>query len=249
MIGSVKRACDILSCFTIDEPVLGNAEIAEKLNLSRSTTHHLIKTLCNQGVLMRDGSRKYRLGWKLIEWNNGVMFQHDIYNKALPLVKGLTEQFRGTAYIGMYDKGDVIFVLRISSKEADFVPTFLGDRKPAHSTSTGKVLLAFNRVYLQETISRGLSKQGPNTITEVNTLKRELQTVRKNGYSISNNENDTSTYAIAAPIQSYSGETIAAVNLVGPISYMQSVNTKQLISNIVNTGKAVSRELGYIEVN
>ena len=249
MIGSVKRACDILSCFTIDEPVLGNAEIAERLNLSRSTTHHLIKTLCNQGVLMRDGSRKYRLGWKLIEWNNGVMFQHDIYNKALPLVKGLTEQFRGTAHIGMYDKGDVIFVLRISSKEADFVPTFLGDRKPAHSTSTGKVLLAFNRVYLQETISRGLSKQGPNTITEVNALKRELQTVRKNGYSISNNENDTSTYAIAAPIQSYSGETIAAVNLVGPISYMQSVNTKQMISNIVNTGKAVSRELGYIEVN
>ncbi|MEI3606006.1 IclR family transcriptional regulator [Pseudogracilibacillus sp. SE30717A] len=249
MIGSVKRACDILSCFTIDEPVLGNAEIAEKLNLSRSTTHHLIKTLCNKGVLMRDGSRKYRLGWKIIDWNNGVMFQYDIYNKALPLVKGLTEQFRGTAHIGMYDKGDVIFVLRISSKEADFVPTFLGDRKPAHSTSTGKVLLAFNRTYLQETISRGLSKQGPNTITEVNALKRELEIVQEKGYSISNNENDTSTYAIAAPIQSYSGETIAAVNLVGPISYMQSENTKQMILNIVNTGKAVSRELGYIEVN
>ena len=249
MIGSVKRVCEILSCFTIDEPVLGNAEIADKLNLSRSTTHHLIKTLCNEGVLMRDGSRKYRLGWKLIEWNNGVMFQHDIYNKALPLVKGLTERFRGTAHIGMYEKGDVIFVLRISSKEADFVPTFLGDRKPAHSTSTGKVLLAFNRTYLQETIARGLSKQGANTITEVNALKRELRMVRKNGYSISNNENDTSTYAIAAPIQSYSGETIAAVNLVGPINYMQSENVKQMILNIVNTGKAVSRELGYIEVN
>lgn len=248
LIGSVKRACDILSCFTIDEPVLGNAEIAEMLNLSRSTTHHLIKTLCNEGVLMRDGNRKYRLGWKIIDWNNGVMFQHDIYNKALPLVKGLTERFRGTAHIGMYDKGDVIFVLRISSKEADFVPTYLGDRKPAYSTSTGKVLLAFNRTYLQETISRGLSKQGPNTITEVNALKRELDSVREKGYSISNNENDTSTYAIAAPIQSYSGETIAAVNLVGPISYMQSMNTRQMIMSIVNTGKAVSRELGYIEV-
>jgi len=229
LIGSVKRAINILSCFTIDEPVLGNAEIAEKLNLSRSTTHHLLKTLTNEGVLMRDGNRKYRLGWKLIEWNNGVMFQHDIYNKALPLVKGLTERFRGTAHIGMYDQGDAIFVLRISSKEADFVPTFLGDRKPAHSTSTGKVLLAFNRNYLQETISRGLSKQGPNTITEVNELKRELDIVRERGYSVSNNENDTSTYAIAAPIQSYSGETIAAVNLVGPITYMKSINTKQMI--------------------
>lgn len=248
MIGSVKRACDILSCFSIDEPVLGNAEIAEKLNLSRSTTHHIIKTLCNEGVLMRDGTRKYRLGWKIIEWNNGVMFQHDIYNIALPLVKGLTERFRGTAHIGMYDKGDVIFVLKISSAEADFVPTFLGSRKPAYSTSIGKVLLAFNRTYLQETISRGLSKQGPNTITEVNELKRELADIRKKGYSISNNENDTSTYAIAAPIQSYSGETIAAVNLVGPINYMQSINKKEVIRSLINTGKAVSRELGYIEL-
>lgn len=248
MIGSVKRAIDILSCFTIDEPVLGNAEIAEKMNLSRSTTHHLIKTLSNQGVLMRDENRKYRLGWKIIEWNNGVMFQHEIYNKALPIVKGLTERFKGTVHIGMYDKGDVIFVLRISSKEADFVSTFLGDRKHAYSTSAGKVLLAFNHKYMQETISRGLSKQGKNTITEVNALKRELDTVRKKGYSISDNENDTSTYAIAAPIQSYSGETIASVNLVGPVSYMQNNNRSQMISSLVNTGKAVSRELGFIEV-
>jgi len=248
LIGSVKRAIDIISCFTLDEPVLGNAEIAEKLNLSRSTTHHLIKTLCNQGVLMRDGNRKYRLGWKLIEWNNGVMFQHDIYNKALPLVKGLTERFRGTAHIGMYDQGDVIFVLRISSKEADPVPTFLGHRKSAYSTSAGKVLLAFNRSYLQETISRGLSKQGPNTITEINELKRELEEVKRKGYSISNNENDDYTYAIAAPILSYSGETIASVNFVGAINYMKSIDLKQIIVSIVNTGKKVSRELGYIEL-
>lgn len=249
MIGSVKRAVEILSCFSVDEPVLSNAEIADKLGLSRSTTHHIVKTLSNEGVLMRDGNRKYRLGWKIFEWNNGVMFQNDIYNKALPIVKALTEQFRGTAHIGMYDKGDVIMVLKISSKDADFVPTFLGDRKPAHSTSLGKVLLAFNRAYLQETISRGLSKQGLNTITEVNSLKQELETVKERGYAISINENDTSTHAIAAPIQSYSGETIAAVNLVGPVSYMQSENTKQMIMNIVNTGRAVSRELGYIEVN
>ncbi|HLS66085.1 MAG TPA: IclR family transcriptional regulator [Pseudogracilibacillus sp.] len=249
MIGSVRRACEVISCFTVDEPILGNAEIADKLNLSRSTTHHILKTLCNEGVLMKDGNRKYRLGWKIMSWNNSVMFQHDIYNKALPIVKDLTERFRGTVYIGMYDRGDVIFVLRISSKDADLVPTFLGDRKPAHSTSTGKVLLAFNRSYLQETISRGLSKQGPNTITEVNELKRELQIVRERGYSVSINENDTQTYAVAAPIKSYSGETIAAVNLVGPIHYMENINKRQLVSSILNTGRSVSRELGYIEVN
>ncbi|MCD2136411.1 IclR family transcriptional regulator [Salinicoccus halitifaciens] len=248
MIESVRRACNIISCFTNEEPILGNAEIAEKLNLSRSTTHHLIKTLHTEGVLMKEGASKYRLGWKIIDWNNGVMHQHEIYNTALPMVKGLVEKYNGTAHIGMYDKGDVVFVLRISSENAYPVSTSLGGRKPAHSTSLGKVLLAFNRAYLQETIARGLSKQGRNTITEVNMLKRELNTVKKNSYSVSIDENDTSTYAIAAPIQSYSGETIASVNLVGSIEYMKNQNKEEMVRTIINTGKSVSRELGYIEL-
>lgn len=248
LIESVRRACNIISCFTNEEPILGNAEIADKLNLSRSTTHHLIKTLHNEGVLMKEGASKYRLGWKIIDWNNGVMHQTDIYNIALPMVKGLVEKYKGTAHIGMFDKGEVVFVLRISSTEGEAVATYLGGRKPAHSTSLGKVLLAFNRAYLKESIAAGLSKQGRNTITEVNLLKRELSVVKKNGYSISIDENDTSTYAIAAPIQSYSNETIAAVNLVGSIDYMQGENKQEMIRTIINTGKTVSRELGYIEL-
>ncbi|RST77736.1 IclR family transcriptional regulator [Siminovitchia acidinfaciens] len=248
MIASVKRACAILNCFTRDEPVLGNAEIAEKLGLSRSTTHHLITTLCNEGVLMRDVDRKYRLGWKLLEWNNSVMFQQDFYNKAMPLVKELTDRFRGTAHIGMFDQGDVVFVLRITSEDADSVPTYLGARKPAYCTSAGKALLAFNDSYLQETIEKGLSQQGPNTITDIRILKKDLESVREQGYSVSNNENDTCTYAIAAPIMSYAGETIASVNLVGPTSYMKSLHRSHIIQSVVKTAKAISRELGYIEV-
>ncbi|MFS0646437.1 IclR family transcriptional regulator [Siminovitchia sp. 179-K 8D1 HS] len=248
MIASVKRACAIINCFTRDEPVLGNAEIAEKLGLSRSTTHHLVTTLCNEGVLIRDADRKYRLGWKLLEWNNSVMFQQDFYNKAMPLVKELTDRFRGTAHIGMFDKGDVVFVLRISSEDEDSVPTYLGARKPAYCTSAGKALLAYNASYLQETIDKGLSQQGPNTITDVGILKKELASIRKQGYSVSDNENDTCTYAIAAPIMSYSGETIASVNLVGPTSYMRGLHRTHIIQCVVNTAKAISRELGYIEV-
>lgn len=248
MIASVRRACEILNCFTRDEPVLGNAEIAEKLGLSRSTTHHLITTLCNEGVLIRDMNRKYRLGWKLLEWNNSVMFQQDIYDKAMPLVKELTDRFRGTAHIGMFDQGEVVFVLRISSEEDDSVPTYLGARKPAYATSAGKVLLAYNQAYFQETIDKGLTQQGPNTITDIKILKNDLESVREQGYSVSNNENDTCTYAIAAPVMSYSGETIASVNLVGPITYMKTLHRNHIIQSVVNTAKAISRELGYIEV-
>ncbi|KAA0966288.1 IclR family transcriptional regulator [Sporosarcina sp. ANT_H38] len=248
MIESVKKACRIISCFSSEEPVLGNAEIAKKLGLNTSTTHHLLSTLCNEGVLMRDHKRRYRLGWKLLEWNNNVMFQQDIYDRAIPLVKELVHRFIGTAHIGMFDKGEVVFVLKVSSQEASPIHTYIGSRKPAYSTSTGKVLLSYNSTYLKETLSRGLLRQAPNTITDIDKLKKELEIVREIGYSISNNENSTGTYGIAAPILSYSGKTIAAVNLVGPASYMQGSNRNMIIQSVINTAHSISQELGYIEV-
>lgn len=248
MIESVKKACYIISCFSSNEPVLGNAEIAEKLGMSPSTTHHLVSTLCNEGVLMRDKNRRYRLGWKVLEWNNNVMFQQDIYDRAIPLVKDLISRFVGTAHIAMFDKGEVVFVLKISSQEASPIHTHMGSRKPAYSTSIGKVLLAYNSNYLKETIERGLLQQAPNTITDIGKLKEDLENVRNAGYSISNNENSTGTYGIAAPILSYSGKTIAAVNLVGPASYMQGANQYKIKQSVIKTAQAISSELGYIEV-
>ncbi|WP_174614621.1 IclR family transcriptional regulator [Virgibacillus ihumii] len=248
MIESVKRASQILNCFTNEDYILGNAEIAEKIGLSPSTTHHLVSTLWKEGLLIRVDRRKYRLGWKLLELNNYVMYQQDIYDRAIPIVRGLTQKYKGTVHIGMFDKGEVIFVLKVSSQESFALDTHVGTRKPAYCTSSGKVLLAYNSQYLKETINRGLQRHTPNTIINDHKLKQELAMVRKNGYSISNDENDTRTYAIAAPIFSYSGKTIASVNVVGPISYMQGNNKKLMIKSIVNTAKSISRELGYIEI-
>ncbi|MCM3452415.1 IclR family transcriptional regulator [Heyndrickxia oleronia] len=248
MIGAVKKACQIISCFSNENPALGLGEIAERLGMNVSTTHHIVSTLCEEGVLMRDNRKKYRLGWRLLEWNNHVMFQQDVYDKAMPLVKELIHRFKGIAHIAMFDKGTVVFVLRVSSQDSTPIHTYVGSRKPAYATSSGKVLLAYNSTYLQETIDRGLSYEAPNTITDINRLKEELKMIRKNGYSISNHENSDGMYGIAAPVLSYSKEIIAAVNLVGPAAYMQGDKRNTIIKSVMNTAQLISKELGYIEV-
>ncbi|MGN7399571.1 IclR family transcriptional regulator [Cytobacillus praedii] len=248
MIGAVKKACQIISCFTNETPILGIGEIAAKLDMNVSTAHHLVSTLCNEGVLMKDNQKKYRLGWKVLEWNNHVMFQQDVYDKAMPLVKELIHRFKGSVHIAMFDKGTVVFVLKVSSKDTTPIHTYVGSRKPAYATSSGKVLLAYNPAYLQETIERGLSYQAPNTITDIEQLKEELKWIQRNGYSISNNENSDGMYGIAAPILSYSKKIIAAINLVGPVSYMQDSHRSMIIQSVKSTAQLISKELGYIEV-
>lgn len=248
IIESVKKACQIISCFSNEEPVLGVGEVADKLNMNISTAHHLVTTLCHEGVLIKDNRKKYRLGWRLLEWNNHVMFQQDVYDKAMPLVKELIQCYRGTVHIAMFDKGTVVFVLRMTSEESVPIQTYVGSRKPAYATSAGKVLLAYNSRYFKETITEGLSSEAPNTITDIQKLKEELQGVRTKGYSVSNNENSDRMYGVAAPIFSYAGEIIAAVNLVGPISYMQGNDRNRMIQSVMNTAKSISRRLGYIDL-
>lgn len=246
MISSVLKVAKILDCFTGIEPVLGNQEIAEKLGMNVSTVHHIVSTLCHEGILIQDSRKKYRLGWKLLEWSNHVMYQQDIYSEAIPIVEDLVRQYNGTVHIGMFDAGEVRFVLKVSAKNSVPVPTFVGARKPAYCTSTGKILLSFNPSFIQPTISKGLLQRAPNTITCVKKLKKELDEIREQGYAISNNENELGLYGIAAPIHSYTGQTVAALNMVGPISYMQGEQKQAIIQSVLRTSRQISKELGYI---
>ncbi|MDM5154614.1 IclR family transcriptional regulator [Bacillus sp. DX1.1] len=248
MIASVSKICKILNCFTSDEPVLGNAEIAAKLSMNASTVHHLVRTLCEEGMLIQDDQRKYRLGWKLLEWGNQVMFQQEIYSGAIPIVEDLVRKFNGTVHIGMYDRGDVVFILKVSSKDSIQISTHVGSRTPAYCTSTGKVLLSFNPSFLEHTAGNGLIPRAPNTITCMKQFQEELQMIRNRGYSISDNENEHGLYGIAAPIRSYTGRTIAALNIVGPISYMQGRDRQVIIQSVMNTAQTISKEFGYLDI-
>lgn len=62
MIASVRKITRILNCFTKEEPALGISEIAEKLDMHTSTVHHLVKTLCEEGVLIKDQRKKIPVG-------------------------------------------------------------------------------------------------------------------------------------------------------------------------------------------
>src|ERR1700761_9806941 len=58
---SLERGLAILSCFPPKRPVLGIADIADELGMSRSTTHRYVITLLALGYLEQGASRKYRL--------------------------------------------------------------------------------------------------------------------------------------------------------------------------------------------
>jgi DNA-binding IclR family transcriptional regulator len=55
----------ILGCFVARGPVLGLAEVADELEMSRSTTHRYLTTLVALGFMEQTTGRKYRLTLKV----------------------------------------------------------------------------------------------------------------------------------------------------------------------------------------
>jgi DNA-binding IclR family transcriptional regulator len=86
MIESLQRALNMFRLFDEQAAELGITEIAERLGLHKSTAAGLMYTLEHNDYLDQDPeTRKYSLGFKLVECASTLLEQFDVGRAALPL--------------------------------------------------------------------------------------------------------------------------------------------------------------------
>jgi IclR family transcriptional regulator, pca regulon regulatory protein len=249
---SLERGLAILSCFTPKRPVLGIADIADELGMSRSTTHRYVITLVALGYLEQGASRKYRLGLRVTNLGMSALNSTGLREHAHPYLEELRQRTSYTTSLGVLDGADIVYVDRARSLRrgqgnggGDLHP---GSRLPAHSTAMGKMLLAYLPEADQRELlaSMKLTKQGPNTITSKKALREELDEVREEGFAVNDEELAADLYAIAAPVRNEGREVVAAINIAAAssmISLEEMVDA--LTPHLLSTADRISARLGY----
>ena len=87
--------------------------------------------------------------------------------------------------LGVLSGFEVAYVHLVGSPQAVRVHAEVGQRIPAHCTSTGLALLATQDPdYLDQVMPKRLPAVAPQTITDPEQLRREIARVRTRGYSI-----------------------------------------------------------------
>src|ERR1700734_4568244 len=89
---SLERGLAILGCFTPERPVLGIADIADDLGMSRSTTHRYVITLVALGFLEQGASRKYRLGLRVTDLGMSALNSTGLREHAPQYLQELSRQ-------------------------------------------------------------------------------------------------------------------------------------------------------------
>ncbi|MCW3069708.1 MAG: putative IclR-family transcriptional regulator [Solirubrobacterales bacterium] len=249
---SLERGLAILSCFTAKRPVLGIADIADELGMSRSTTHRYVITLVALGYLEQGASRKYRLGLRVTDLGMSALNSTGLREHARPYLEELRQRTSYTASLAVLDGADVLYIDHVRSYRRRQSQTDVeqnpGSRLPAYCTAMGKLLLA----NLPDPDQRDLlastkpAKRGPNTITSKRALRDELEQVRDAGFAVNDEELASELFAIAAPVRDAGREVVAAVGLSAHSAMISLEEMVDALSpHLVSTADRISARLGY----
>jgi DNA-binding IclR family transcriptional regulator len=115
-----------------------------------------------------------------------------------------------------------IFIDKIESQDYGIrLASAVGKSFPLHSTALGKVLMSRNATVAEKIMRRKLKAYTPNTITRAAALRKELATIRRQGYATDNEEITRGIMCVAAPVFGIAEEVVCAISLTFP-SYINN---------------------------
>lgn len=222
-LSSVRTAVQILKAFTSSAPSWGVTELSNQLGISKSTTHRVLSTLTDEGLLEQlPQTSQYRLGLVMFDLVAAVPSQRGLHEAVLQPLSDLRSATGETVQVGVLDERHVIYVERLDSPNTLRFFTELGRRNHAHCTASGKVLLAFSSSAKRKRLLDGwdLIPKTEFTIVSTAELSADLTTVRRQGFAENRHESEVGVVSMAAPIRDARGITIASMSVAGPVERM-----------------------------
>ncbi len=246
-IQSISKAIRVLRGFSRDRPERGVTEFAGELGWPKAVVHKILATLEQGRFVQQDPvSRHYRLGPGIMELAGVFLSEDPLTREGTPLLKALARDTGHTAALAVLDAFEVLYVDVIEGTAALKTNARAGDRRPAHATGSGKVLLAdLPADVLDQLLGRNVLRVlTPHTIVDPERLREQLISVRASGFALNMEERLAGMVGVAAPVRDHSGKAIAAVSIAFPRHLSGDTAVEDGIRQVMKTAQTLSLRLG-----
>ena len=214
---SIARAVRIFAAFTPDDPVLQVSEIARRSGLHVATASRLVAELTSHGLLERGPDREVRVGVRMWELASRASPTLSLRDAAMPYLEDIHAVVGHHAQVGVLDGDDVLFVERLSARDAVVNYSRVAGRLPLHGSSSGHVLLAFGPAGLRDRIlAAPLEQYTDRTLTTPAGLRAALVETRRRGYAVLPGHVHPEATGIAVPVRNGVNDVVAALSVIVP---------------------------------
>jgi IclR family acetate operon transcriptional repressor len=225
----------------------GVSELASYLDSPPSTTYTHLNALEQAGYLVKDDNAKYSLSYQFLEIGGRLRHQSSFYKCAKPYIMELTEETGELVNLMVPERDQAVHLSISKGSNGVDLDTFPGKRIPFHTTGNGKAMLAYMPDdQIERIIERnGLVRRTENTITNRDHLFEEIDTIRKQGYAVDDEERLARLRCVGAPILTDDRRVIGGVSISGPTSQMTGERFEEFPQKVMNTAEKIEIDMEY----
>ena len=212
-------------------------DIANEIGVSKTTLHHTISQMENEGLLQREpGGRQLKVGNKLARLATGLVRSSMRDGQVREILENLVTSIGESCSIGVQNANSVVYIEAVTSGSPLAYNFQTGQKTPLYCTSTGKLYLStlsaveFNK-YIQ---NENLIKYTKNTIIDKDLLRKEVEEIKLNCFARSDGEYVDGVVGAAVPVNDIRGNMIAGLAISAPvtrISFSEILDHKSVLAN------------------
>ena len=232
-IFAVKKTFQLLELMAEHNGTLTVSQIAAHLQCSVSSATRFLQTLQEHGYVRKNSQTgHYELNYKLYSLGARLVGNDPIVEKLRPLAHEISQRFDISVNINtLLDKNAILLfpVSRFYNKDLDFQ---IGETAPAYCTSSGKAILSQLSEQELELYFQNLQLRSfQGNIYNEEKIREELQTARKNGYAICQEEYVSGVFSLSFPIRDLGGH-FYAFTLIMPMRRKKDIYQAKVLHEI-----------------
>ena len=241
-IQSIERAARVLKSLSNSGKLMGVTEIANKVNLGKSTVHRILMSLLKATLVRVDStSHKYTLGYGLLQLTDGLLRGSEISITALPHLQYLRQETGETVSLNVREGNHRVVTERLDTSHEIRYVAEIGRPLPLHVGAGGKAILAF----MEEAEILSVLEIVEMSEKQFQCLNKELKDIRIIGSAYTLGERLPGAGSISAPIFTHHGMAIASVNVLCLESRLKSKTVRDFRQLVQATAMDISQELGW----
>ena len=245
----VERCLQILDLATVTEGPLTIQDVCNELKINSNMAFRLLTSMASSGYLNKDeNTGKFTISLKVLQLSRKSLLSLEIRKITMPYLELLWSQYpKSNLNMAVYHQGEILVVDRIDSQNLPRTYFTPGKTLPFHCTSLGKILTCeLPEEELDSLIQKkGLKAFTPQTISDPEILKKELEKVRKEQVARDRAEFILNDNCNAAPIKDRNGNIAAAISISAFENYMTIEEIEETINIVAETARKISSIMGY----
>jgi DNA-binding IclR family transcriptional regulator len=239
----IERIFKLMDLLASRQEAMSLKEISEKTQLHPSTAHRILNDLALGHYVDRPESGTYRLGMRFLELGNLVKARLNVRDAALEPMRTLHHLIEQSVNLSLRQGDEIVYIERAYSERSGMqVVRAIGGRAPLHLTSVGKLFLAVEdneklKAYAQRTQLFGNTK---NSLTRLEDLESELQSIRESGVARDNEELELGVRCMACGVYDDQHQLVAGLSISAPADRLD----EQWLAHLKRTARDISIALG-----